>query len=72
MDQYFDAMDRLVAQLRGVPHAAGHDAIYYPGEPEALGERRRLVEGIGLPPDTAHELRQLALESGTGATLLEG
>lgn len=72
MDQYFDAMDRLVAQLRGVPHAAGHDAIYYPGEPEALGERRRLVEGIDLPPDTAQELRQLALESGAGAELLDG
>ena len=63
LDQFFDGMDRLVAQLRSVPTAAGYDAIYYPGELEARSERKRLVDGIDLPHDTAAELRVLATES---------
>ena len=63
LSQYFDRMDDMVAQLRGVPTAAGHDAVYYPGELEARSERKRLADGIDLPRETAKELRDLATES---------
>ncbi len=71
LDEYFDRMDRLVAQLRSVPLASGHDAIFYPGEPEARSEHRRLADGIELPRDTAQELRELATASKVDAALLD-
>ena len=72
LDEYFDRMDRLVAQLRSAPLAAGHDAIFYPGEPEARSERKRLADGIELPRDTAQELRELASASSVDAAVLDG
>jgi LDH2 family malate/lactate/ureidoglycolate dehydrogenase len=72
LDEYFERMDRLVAQLHGAPLASGHDAIFYPGEPEARSEQKRLAEGIELPRDTAKELRELASACSVDAAVLGG
>lgn len=49
-------MEKLVADLKSVPRAAGVDAVYYPGELEALSEARGRETGVALPADTLAEL----------------
>lgn len=57
-------MERMIEGLRASPRAAGVDAIFYPGEPEAQAEARQLAEGVALPDDTVAELERGAAELG--------
>lgn len=43
---------RMIARLKSAPRAGGVAEIFYPGEPEAIAERRQRETGIDLPPDT--------------------
>ncbi len=53
-------MERLVETMRDTPKAPGVDRIFYPGEMEALSEEKTRREGIPLPEDVLHELRNEA------------
>ncbi len=57
-------MEALVAELKAVPLAQGHDEIFYPGEIEARNETRHRATGLDLPADTTADLRRLAVETG--------
>jgi len=62
-------MEALIAQLKSVPLAQGADAVFYPGEPEALADLRQRADGIELPADTLADLRRIARSSGLEARL---
>lgn len=52
-------MERLIAELKAVPLAQGHDEVVYPGEIEARNDARHRVDGILLPDDTLADLKKL-------------
>ena len=54
----------LIAEVRRVPLARGHDEILYPGELEARCDRRNREHGLSLPEDTLRDLSALAGELG--------
>ena len=54
----------MVAELKAVPLAQGHEEIFYPGEIEARNEARHRSEGLVLPPDTIRDLEKVAAECG--------
>ena len=57
----FDArMDRLIAELKGVPLAQGFDEVLYPGELEARTDARHRREGVPLPAETIADLVRLS------------
>jgi LDH2 family malate/lactate/ureidoglycolate dehydrogenase len=56
-------MGRLADQAHAVP-AAGEGGVLVPGEPEERIRRRRLVEGLTLPPDVITELTELGARLG--------
>jgi LDH2 family malate/lactate/ureidoglycolate dehydrogenase len=58
MDQFEERMETLVERVKAQPKAEGFDAIYMPGEPEALNEESRRKEGIPLTPDVVASLEQ--------------
>jgi LDH2 family malate/lactate/ureidoglycolate dehydrogenase len=53
-------MDSLIAQIKSVPLAQGFEEVFYPGEIEARNDARNRQEGLLLPDDTLHDLRQVA------------
>lgn len=57
-------MEALIAQLKSVPLAQGHDEIFYPGEIEARNEARNRAEGLSLPADTLDDLAKASRETG--------
>jgi LDH2 family malate/lactate/ureidoglycolate dehydrogenase len=66
----FDArMERLVAQIKGVPLAPGVEEVFYPGEIEARNDERNRRDGIALPEATVADLRRIARETGIPAPL---
>jgi len=50
LEEFYQRMDRLVAEIKSAPPAAGYDEVLVAGDPEwrAKDERRRL--GIPIPP----------------------
>jgi len=63
-------MEQLIAELKSVPLAAGHEAIYYPGELESLNEQRHQRDGLRLPAGVTVELARLAQQAGVDAGFL--
>nr|WP_296386969.1 Ldh family oxidoreductase [Reyranella sp.] len=57
-------MERMIAELKAVPLAVGHQEIFYPGEIEARNEARHRREGLVLPPDTIRDLEKVAAACG--------
>ena len=57
-------MEALVEQLKSAPRASGHEAIYYPGEIEALEGARNARDGLVLPDETRRDLRQISSDTG--------
>lgn len=57
-------MERLIESIKGSPLAIGTEEIYYPGEPEALAEKRHRDQGISIPENTLSELDSAAHELG--------
>jgi LDH2 family malate/lactate/ureidoglycolate dehydrogenase len=53
-------MESLITQIKSVPLAQGFEEVFYPGEIEARNDARNRQEGLSLPEDTLHDLRQLA------------
>lgn len=53
-------MERLVKFVHDLPPAEGTDAVLLPGEIERLNEKRRLAEGIPVPPDVEKSLACVA------------
>lgn len=62
-------MERLIDELKSAPLAKGFDAVFYPGEREALSEERSLREGLQLPPQTLADLAKLGRETGRESLL---
>jgi LDH2 family malate/lactate/ureidoglycolate dehydrogenase len=62
--EFQERMGQFVAELKAVPLAKGSDAIFYPGELEALSDARQREHGIDLPDDTIADLRRIAAETG--------
>ncbi|MEM7257274.1 MAG: Ldh family oxidoreductase, partial [Pseudomonadota bacterium] len=68
MDDFLHDMETYIEKIKATPCAAGHNEIYYPGEPEAIAEAKHLQQGITLPDSTVQELNTDALKLGV-ATL---
>jgi len=54
--EFNDDMEKLIDSIKNSPRAPGTDEIYYPGELEALAERRNRHQGIQIPNNTVAEL----------------
>jgi LDH2 family malate/lactate/ureidoglycolate dehydrogenase len=65
-------MGRYIAQLKGVPRAAGVDEIFYPGEIEARSDLRLREAGLELPEATLADLESIAREAGIRAGFSAG
>ena len=57
-------MEEMIAELKAVPLAQGHEEIFYPGEIEARNDARNRREGLVLPADTIRDLEKVAAECG--------
>lgn len=57
-------MEEMIAELKAVPLAPGHDEILYPGELEARNEARHARDGVELPEKTLADLRAEAQRLG--------
>ena len=64
LDAFHADMERLVDRLKSAPLAAGSEEIRYPGELEALADRRHRRTGVVLPADTLAELDTAAADLG--------
>ncbi|MEM1400678.1 MAG: Ldh family oxidoreductase [Pseudomonadota bacterium] len=60
-------MERLIDELKSTPRQSDVEEIFYPGELEALRERKARRSGIDLPRDTAAELLRNAADLGIEA-----
>ncbi len=57
-------MEQMIAELKAVPLAPGHEEILYPGELEARHEARHLRDGLDLPEKSWSDLRDQAQRLG--------
>jgi len=62
-------MEKMVDALRSVPLAEGHDAIFYPGEREAIADAENRRTGLTLAADTLADLIKLAGKRGLSQEL---
>lgn len=63
-EEYEEAVEQLVAQLRGARRAEGVAEILLPGEPEQRTEEARLADGIPVSDELAAKLEALAARLG--------
>jgi LDH2 family malate/lactate/ureidoglycolate dehydrogenase len=61
-------MEKMIAELKAVPLAQGHDEIFYPGEIEARNEVKNRSAGLLLPDDTLSDLAKVGRETGIRLT----
>lgn len=59
-------VDEIIREIKALPLAPGSEDILIPGEPEARCRRRRLREGIPLPPYICAGLREWGFQEGYG------
>jgi LDH2 family malate/lactate/ureidoglycolate dehydrogenase len=64
--EFGERMERLVAELKGAPLAAGCAEIFYPGEIEARSAAKHERDGLALPEQTLADLLELAQTLGVG------
>ena len=57
-------MEEYIAELKSVPLAKGHDAVFYPGEIEANNDTANRRDGLLLPDDTLADLARIARATG--------
>jgi uncharacterized oxidoreductase len=62
--QFRTEVDDLLAYVKSAPTAPGVEAIFYPGEPEAMEQQRRERDGILLEDETWQQIMALAQELG--------
>jgi LDH2 family malate/lactate/ureidoglycolate dehydrogenase len=62
--QFNARMEQYIAELKSVPLAQGHDAVYYPGEIEANNDTANRRDGLLLPADTLAGLATIAEDTG--------
>ena len=62
--EFGQRMERLVAELKSTPLAAGSHEVFYPGEMEARAAERHARDGLQLPAQTVADLDALAQELG--------
>jgi ureidoglycolate dehydrogenase (NAD+) len=55
-----ELLGRLLADLKAIPPAPGHDEVLVPGEPEQRARAEREAEGIPLPPTLWTTLEELS------------
>lgn len=67
IDAFEADMEKLIAELKETPRRPDVPEIYYPGEIEALSDKRLRHIGIEIPDDTARELREKSAELGLTA-----
>jgi LDH2 family malate/lactate/ureidoglycolate dehydrogenase len=67
--QFGARMEQYISELKSVPPAKGHDAVYYPGEIEARNDLRNRETGLQFPADTLADLARIARETGLEAKL---
>jgi uncharacterized oxidoreductase len=65
--QFRTEIDDLLAYVKSAPTAPGVEAIFYPGEPEAMEQQRRERDGISLEDETWQQIMALARELGIAA-----
>jgi LDH2 family malate/lactate/ureidoglycolate dehydrogenase len=58
LDQFEARIERMIAEIKVVPHAEGFEEVFYPGEIEARNEARHLRDGLDLPEKTVRDLVQ--------------
>jgi uncharacterized oxidoreductase len=66
--QFRAEVEDLLRYLKSAPTAPGVEAIWYPGEPEALEQERRERDGIPLEDETWRQILALARELGIAVT----
>lgn len=69
VSEFNSSMESLIAELKSVPLAKGHDEVFYPGEPEARNEALNRREGLQFPDDTIADLTKVAREFGLESKL---
>ena len=62
--QFNARMEEYIAELKSVPLAKGHEAVFYPGEIEANNNITNRCDGLLLPDDTLADLARIARETG--------
>jgi uncharacterized oxidoreductase len=62
--QFRAEIDDLLTYVKSAPKAPGVEAIFHPGEPEALEHERRERDGIPLEDETWQQITALAQELG--------
>ena len=63
-DAFGDALERLLAELRANPPAAGFDEVLVAGDPELRAQSERSRDGIPLPDSLSETLTALSRELG--------
>jgi hydroxycarboxylate dehydrogenase B len=66
--QFRAEIEDLLAYVKSAPKAPGVEAIFYPGEPEAMEQARRERDGIPLEDETWQQVMALAQELGIAVT----
>lgn len=66
-EEFYDEIDSMLAELRGLEPSEGHDRVYVPGDPEDIAEADRRERGIPLHSSVIDELRRLGEEVGVSA-----
>jgi uncharacterized oxidoreductase len=60
LETFFDKIDQLIARVKSVRPAPGHDEILLPGEKARRIEAKQLKDGVGIDEATWAQLEQLA------------
>jgi LDH2 family malate/lactate/ureidoglycolate dehydrogenase len=66
LPEFGERMERLIAELKSAPLAAGCAEIFYPGEMEARAAEKNGRDGLDLPEQTIIDLLELGKELGVG------
>ncbi len=64
LSAFNDDMNIMIEKIKTSPKKVGSEEIYYPGELEAINEKRHRNTGILIPTETVHELNNGARELG--------
>ena len=63
-ERFAELLGGMLAELKAIPAAAGHDEVLVPGEPEARMQAARDREGVPLPSVLWESLETLSGELG--------
>jgi LDH2 family malate/lactate/ureidoglycolate dehydrogenase len=67
--QFNQRMEELIRETKAVPRAQGCEEVFYPGELEAINDRKHRNDGITFLDDTIADLRTIAASKGLEAEL---